>query len=187
LSGKLLNTVTRHPFDVQGLVRIDDAAGTIYYTVLSGDTTYKRQLHRVELSGKNDKRLTDPTLNHAVSLSPDGKYFLDTAQSSTTPPITRLLDAAGKVVATVANTDAEQLKATGVAPGEVFTFKAADGKTDLYGKLYRPSNFDANKKYPLLVQVYAGPDTPGASEKLRTADPDHRTGISGRAVRRPWR
>lgn len=164
LSGKLLNTVTQHPFDVQGIVRVDDKAGVVYYTAQSGDTTYKRQLHRVELSGKKDIRLTDPAFHHSITLSPDGKLFLDIAQSHAVPPTTRLCSIDGKVLSTVAKTDTEKLKEVGFAPGEVFTFKAADGKTDLYGKLFRPSNFDPTRKYPLLVQVYAGPDTTGASE-----------------------
>lgn len=164
LSGKLLNPITQHPFDVQGIVRVDEKAGVVYYAAQSGDTTYKRQLHRVDLSGRNDTRLTDPALNHSVTMSPDGRHFLDIAQSHAAPPATRLLDMNGKVLATIGKSDPDQLKAAGITPGELFTFKAADGQTDLYGKLFRPSNFDPARKYPLLVQVYAGPDTTGASE-----------------------
>lgn len=63
---------------------------------------------------------------------------------------------------TLAEGDLAAIRQAGFAPPEEFTYKAADGKTDLYGLLYKPSDFDPNKKYPLLVDVYAGPDTPQA-------------------------
>ena len=134
----------------------------------SGDNHMKLQLHRVGLDGKGDRRLTDPTLNHSVDVAPDGQHFTDIAQAHDVPPSTRLMDSEGKMVAELATSDTTKFDQLGLKRVELFTFKAADGMTELYGLLQRPSNFDPNKKYPLLVTVYAGPGTNGARETFTT-------------------
>jgi dipeptidyl-peptidase-4 len=129
-----------------------------------GDNPMKMQLHRVGLDGKGDKRLTDPALHHTVTVSPDGKYLVDVAQTHDHPPVTRLMDASGKQIAELATSDTSKFDQLGLKRVELFAYKAADGKTDLHGLLHFPSNFDPSKKYPLLVSVYAGPSTNGARE-----------------------
>ena len=171
LSGKKLATLTSHPFEVAGIVRVDEAAGVLYYNARSGDNPMKVQLHRVRLDGTGDKRLTDPKLNHQVSLAPDGRHFVDVAQTHDTPPATRLVDADGKVVAQLASADMGRFERAGLKKVELFTFKAADGATDLYGMLHFPSDFDPKKRYPLLVSVYGGPETNGARETFATPHP----------------
>jgi dipeptidyl-peptidase-4 len=164
LSGKLLATLTNHPFEVANIVRVDEEAGMLYYTARSGDNHMKLQLHRVGLDGKGDKRLTDPAFNHTVDIAPDGKSFIDVAQTHDTPPFTRLVDSDGKVVEELAKSDSTKFDQLGLKRVELITYKAADGVTDLHGLLHFPSNFDPNKKYPLLVSVYGGPATNGARE-----------------------
>ena len=171
LSGKLISTLTSHPFEVANIVRIDEEAGVLYYMARSGDNHMKLQLHRVGLDGKDDKRLTDPALNHAVDVAPDGKHFIDIAQTHNTPPTTRLVDADGKVIEELAKSDTSKFDQLGLKRVELITYKAADGVTDLHGLLHFPSNFDPNKKYPLLVSVYAGPATNGARETFTTPSP----------------
>jgi len=166
LSGKLLATLTRHPFEVTGVVRIDEKAKTLHYMVRDGANDMMLQLHRVRLDGKKDVRLTDPAYNHSIDLSPDGKYFIDTCQTHDTPPFTRLVSAKGKIIADLARSDTAKFDELGLKKAELFTFKAADGTTDLFGFLQFPSNFDPAKKYPLLVTVYAGPETNGARESF---------------------
>jgi dipeptidyl-peptidase-4 len=164
LTGKLHATLTNHPFEVAQVVRVDEDARLLYYMAHDGDNPMKLQLHKVGLDGKADKRLTDPAYHHAVDVAPDGKHIIDVAETHDTPPATRLLDADGHVLAEVAKSDLTKYDKLGLRRVELLTFKAADGKTDLYGLLHRPSNFDPNRKYPLLVQVYAGPATNGARE-----------------------
>ena len=82
----------------------------LYYMARDGDNPMKLQLHRVGLDGKDDVRLTDPAFNHTVNLSPDGKYFIDVAQTHDVPPVTRLVDAKGKVVAELAKSDTDQVR-----------------------------------------------------------------------------
>ncbi len=171
LSGKLHGQLTKHEFEVGPVVRVDEDAGVLWYMARSGDNPMKLQLHRVGLDGQNDRRLTDPAFLHSVDVAPDGKHFVDTAQTHATPSVSRLLDAEGKVVAELAKADTSRTDKLGLKPVELFTFKAADGTTDLYGMLHKPSNFDPNRKYPLLVSVYAGPATNGARETYTTANP----------------
>jgi dipeptidyl-peptidase-4 len=171
LDGRLLATLTNHSFEVGDVVRVDEKAGIVYYTAHSGDNPMKLQLHRVGLDGQGEKRITDPALNHTVDIAPDGKHFIDVAQTHDIPPSTRLLDSDSKVVAELAKSDTSGFDKLKLNKVELFTFKAADGKTDLYGMLHKPSNFDPNKKYPVLLSVYAGPGTNGARETFATPSP----------------
>src|SRR6266542_4343407 len=171
LSGKQLATLTNHQFEVANILRVDEEAGTLYYMARSGDNHMKLQLHRVGLDGRMDKRLTDPAFNHAVDIAPDGKHFIDVAQTHNSPPATRLVDAEGRVVEELTKSDATKFDQLGLKRVELIKYKAADGVTDLYGLLHFPSNFDPNKKYPLLLGVYAGPATNGARETFTQPNP----------------
>lgn len=164
LSGKLIAPLTQHPFEVAGIVKVDEEAKQLWYYARSGDNFMKLQLHRVGLDGKGDRRLTDPAFNHTVTVAPNGRHLVDVAQTHAIPPVTRVLDAAGKVVATVAESDLSVFTAAGFRAPEMFTYTAADGTTPLYGMLHKPSNFDPSKRYPVLFSVYAGPATNGARE-----------------------
>jgi dipeptidyl-peptidase-4 len=157
LSGKLIAPITQHQFEVAQIVKLDEAAGVLWYTARDGDNHLKLQLHRVGLNGKGDVRLTDPTLNHTVSLSPDAKFIVDVAQAHNTPPSTRILDASGKIVATLATSDLTKFNELGLKKVEMFTYLAADGKTTLRGLIHYPSTFDPAKRYPVLLPVYGGP------------------------------
>ncbi len=171
IAGRLITQLTNHPFEVANVVKVDEKLRVLYYMARDGDNWMKLQLHRVGLDGKNDVRLTDPALNHSVTLSPDGKYFVDVAQTHDIPPVTRLMDAKGKAVAELAKSDLTKFDELGFKKVELIKYKAADGSCDLFGLLHFPSNFDPSKKYPLLVSVYAGPATNGARETFMTPNP----------------
>jgi dipeptidyl-peptidase-4 len=169
LSGKLIAPLTTHTtFEVGGIVKVDEAANVLFYTARDGDSHLKMQLHRVGLDGKGERRLTDPAFHHTVGaclnqsascgISPDNEYFVDVYQTHDTPPATRLVDAAtGSVVAEIAQSDLAKFKALGLRKAEMFTYKAADGKTTLRGLIHFPSTFDPSRKYPALLAVYGGP------------------------------
>ena len=171
IGGKLLATLTNHPFEVQGVAQVDERAGVVYYTARSGDNHMKVQLHRVGLDGRGERRITDPALHHQVSIAPDGKHFADVAQTHDRAPVTRLLDGDGKVIAELAKSDLSRFDDLGLKRVELFTFPAADGVTPLHGMLHRPSNFDSTRAYPVLLSVYGGPATNGASETFTTPHP----------------
>ncbi len=164
LSGRLIAQLTDHTFEVGAVERVDEKAGLVYYTARSGDNPMKLQLHRVRLDGHEDRRLTDPAFNHTVDFAPDGQHFIDIAQTHDSAPISRLMDAGGHLKAELAESDLTKFKRLHLRKAELLQFKAADGQTTLYGLLQFPSNFSPNKKYPLLVSVYAGPATSGARE-----------------------
>jgi dipeptidyl-peptidase-4 len=166
LSGKLIANLTSNQFDAENIARVDEKAGLLYYTAHDGDNPMKLQLHKVSLTGRNDRRITDPAFSHTISFAPNGKYFVDVAQTHDHAPVAKLLDANGKVVAEIAKSDTAKFAQLGLKKVELFSYKAGDGKTDLYGLLSFPSNFDPSKHYPLLVSVYGGPNTNGASENF---------------------
>jgi dipeptidyl-peptidase-4 len=170
LGGKLITPVTQHTsFEVANIVRVDEDAGVLYYMARDGDNPMKLQLHRVGLDGRNDQRLTNPRYHHSVDVAPDSKHFIDVAQTHDEPPFTQLLTTEGDLVAELARSELTGFKKLGLKKVELFSFKAADGETELYGMLHFPSNFrSAFKKYPLLVSVYAGPATTGARETFTT-------------------
>ena len=182
LSGRLIAPLTSHTtFEVGNVVKIDEAAGLVYYTARDGDNYMKLQLHRVGLDGKGDVRLTDPAFHHTIAgcvagagggrgaggplgggggcaISPDNRYFVDVYQTHDTPPATRLVDATtGRSVAELAQSDLTKFTELGLKKAELFTYKAADGKTTLHGLIQFPSDFDPARKYPALVSVYGGP------------------------------
>lgn len=171
LKGTLLSTITRHAFEVANIVKLDEKSRQLWYMARDGDNHMKLQLHRVGMDGKNNTRLTDPSLNHAVSLSPDGKWVVDVAQTHDFAPVTRLLDGNGRMITELAKSDLSKFDEVGLKRAELYTYKAADGVTDLHGLLFKPSNFDPTRKYPVLVTVYAGPATNGARESFAAPNP----------------
>lgn len=168
LAGKQLSRITRGAFDVVDIVKVDERAGWIWYTARSGANHMLVQLHRARLDGSKDTRLTDPALMHRVDISPDGAYFVDVAQAHDKAPVSTLRDFEGRSVAEIATSDVSNFNALKLKPAELFTFTAADGKTQLHGLLQFPSNFDPAKSYPVLFSVYGGPSSNGLSESFAT-------------------
>jgi dipeptidyl-peptidase-4 len=158
----LLNPITSNTsFEAGSIVRIDETANVLFYTARDGDNYLKLQLHRVNLNGSDDVRLTDPAFTHVVSpasLSPDGRYLVDVYQTHEEPPASQVLDLSTRqVVAQLAKSDLTKYQAAGFHKAEQFSYLAADGRTKLFGQISFPSNFDPSKKYPMLVSVYGGP------------------------------
>src|SRR5690606_33975285 len=118
---------------------------------------YFRHLYRVRFDGKGLELLTPEDADHDVVFSPSGRYFVHTYSRPDTPPVTQVRRADGKNAATVERADISRLLAQGWVPPIPFTVKARDGVTDLYGLLFRPSNFDETKKYPIINNIYPGP------------------------------
>ncbi len=146
------------------VARVIEEAGVLYYTARDGDNPLKLQLHRVGLDGQNDQRLTDPAWHHTVEVAPDGRHFIDVAQTHDSAPTTHLRKNDGTLVAELAKSDLSGFRRLNFKPVELLKFKAADGATDLYGMLHFPSDFRPDVKHPLLVSVYGGPETVGAYE-----------------------
>jgi dipeptidyl-peptidase 4 len=171
LSGRQIARLTNHRADVGEIVKIDEKAGFLWYTARTGDNHMKLQLHRVRLNGSGERRLTDPGYTHRADVSPDGRYFIDVAQTHDEPPVSRLLDMNGRIIAEIAASDTARFDAIGLRRAEYFTFTSADGRTQLHGSLQFPSDFDPSRKYPMLVSVYGGPGSAGLNENFQPANP----------------
>ncbi|MBR9990916.1 MAG: DPP IV N-terminal domain-containing protein [Gemmatimonadetes bacterium] len=171
LTGRLLSTVTNHAFEVGSIVHVDEKAQVVWYTARDGDNHMKLQLHVVRLDGTGDRRLTDPAFHHTVTVAPDGRHFVDVAQTHDSPPVTTLRDAAGRTVAELATSDMSKFDELNLRRVEMFAFTAADGATQLNGMLHKPSGFDPSRRYPVLVSVYNGPGSTGARETFTMPDP----------------
>ncbi|SFB09639.1 S9 family peptidase [Algoriphagus aquimarinus] len=168
--GTLVNAITSHPFEVSNIVKVDEANKTLYYMARSGENHMMMQLHRVQMDGSKDTRLTDPAFNHSVTIAPDGKHFVDIAQTHDVAPFTNLVDAKGKVVAELAKSDMSKFEELGLKKVEVFTFTSKDGVTELHGMIHFPSDFDPSKKYPVILSNYGGPATNAFRENFSTPD-----------------
>lgn len=171
LSGKLINPITAHPFEVARIVKVDEKEGILYYMARSGDNHMKLQLHKVKLDGTKNVRLTDPAYHHTTTLSPDFKFFVDVAQTHDIPPFTRLMNAKGQSVADLAKSDMSKYTELGLKKVEVFTFTSVDGVTTLHGMIHFPSGFDPARKYPIILSNYGGPATNAFRENFTLPDP----------------
>ncbi len=154
--------ITSGEGNVTQLLHVDEDARVLYFAAVgkeAGRDPYFRHLYRIGMDGKGLMLLTPDDADHDVSMAKDGKTFVDTWSTPDTPPQTVLRDQAGKTVLALEKADISKLVAAGWKPPMRITVKARDGVTDLYGLLYRPTNFDASQKYPIINNIYPGPQT----------------------------
>ncbi len=161
-NGTLKNKITSGDGNVTQVLRVDEKNRVIYFLGLGkekGRDPYFRHYYRVDFDGKNQRLLTPDDADHTVTLSPSGEYFVDTWSKPDVAPISALRNATGELVLALEKADISKLVATGWKPPMPITMKARDGTTDIYGLLYRPTNFDPAKKYPIVNQIYPGPQS----------------------------
>jgi dipeptidyl aminopeptidase/acylaminoacyl peptidase len=162
-SGKLKHAITSGEGNVTEMLKVDSKTRTVWFRgvgMTPGVNPYYQQFWKVSLDGGKPVLLTPEDADHNVSLSPDGKVFVDSYSTPVAPPVAVLRGADdGHTIATVAKADISRLKAAGWVPPIPFTVKARDGKTDLYGLMFKPTHFDAHKKYPIVDYIYPGPQT----------------------------
>jgi dipeptidyl-peptidase-4 len=161
-TGKLKNQMTKGEGNVTQVLHVDEAARTIYFLGVGkevGRDPYFSHLYSVKFDGSGMKLLTPENADHQITFSKDGKYFVDAYSTPVQPQTAVVRDASGKVMVEVAKQDITSLLAMGWVPPTLITVKGRDGKTDLYGFLFKPTTFDASKKYPIVNNVYPGPQT----------------------------
>ena len=162
-TGQLKNRITSGEGPVSDIVSIDEKARTVTYLAQgreAGQDPYLRHAYRTTLDGQGPQvSLTPDVGDHQVRLSPDNKYLIDTYSTADTPPVSALRDAKGQLVMPLEKADISKLLATGWKPPVLFNVKAADGVTNIYGQLYRPTNFDSTRKYPIVNNAYPGPQS----------------------------
>jgi dipeptidyl aminopeptidase/acylaminoacyl peptidase len=160
-TGRLKGQITGGDWNVLGVQHVDEKERVIYFTGAGreGGDPYFRRLYRVGFDGRNLQLLSPENSDHAISLAPSGRFFVDVSARPDVPPVSRVRDARGREVMPLETADISRLVATGWKPPIPFTVKARDGKTDLYGLMFRPTNFDSTRRYPIINRIYPGPQT----------------------------
>ena len=158
--GSVKNQVTSGPWAVGAIWHVDEAARRIYFTAYGREEgiPYYGRLYRVDYDGNGLALVAGEVGNHRISVSPSGRFFVDSYSTIGDPPVSllRRLDG-GAVVRTLEEADASKLEEVGWRPPEVFSVKARDGVTDIYGLIYFPDDMDESRLYPVIDHIYPGP------------------------------
>ncbi len=162
-TGKVKNQITKGNWVVRRVVHVDEEKRFLIFEGSgreAGQDPYLIQYYRVNFDGKGFTALTTENGNHSAVFSSDFSKFVDTYSRVDMPPVKVLRSATdGKVILELEKADISALQQTAWKQTEVFTAKARDGVTDIWGIIARPSNFDPNKKYPVIEYIYAGPQS----------------------------
>lgn len=177
-TGALKNKVTSGSGNVALLLHVDEPSRQVYFVGVGKEANrdpYFRHVYRIGLDGKTLALLTPEDGDHSVTWSPSKKYFVDSWSRPDLPPTAVLRDGvSGKLILTLEAADISRLLATGWKPPTRISVKARDGKTDLYGLMFTPSNLDSTKKYPIVNYIYPGPQTGSVgSRSFSPARGDH--------------
>ncbi len=175
-SGKVKNQITKGDWAVIRLLKVDEKNRMLYFIAngREAENPYFSQLCKIGFDGKHFAVLTPEAGNHQVTLSPSENFFIDSYSKPDVPAVTVLRDMNGKLINTLEKTDISRLTATGWHAPTPITVKGHDGKTDIYGLLFTPTNLDPNKKYPIIDYIYPGPQGGGVgSWSFETARGDH--------------
>lgn len=160
-TGAVKTQITKGPWVVRQVLKVDEAKRQIVFAasgMVAGQDPYFQQVYRIGFDGKGLTALTIADAYHDVALSPDGSLYVDTYSRVDLAPVSELRRTSDQsLVATLEKPDISQLVAAGFKPPEPFVAKGRDGKTDIYGLIVRPRNFDPNKRYPVIENIYAGP------------------------------
>jgi dipeptidyl-peptidase-4 len=162
-TGKVKHQMTKGEWAVRGVDRIDEKARRVWFHAGGIDPKqdpYHVHYAHVGFDGSGLVRLTEGDGTHAITHSPDGKHLIDTYSRVDLAPVTELRRSAdGKLVRVLEKADTSALDATGWKPPVRFVAKGRDGKTDIWGVIIRPTNYDPKKKYPVIEDIYAGPQS----------------------------
>ena len=160
-TGKPLNQITKGEWYVRGVQHVDETNEVIYFSangMKKGEDPYLIHYYKINFDGSNLVELTPEEGMHQCWYSSDYKYLVDVYSKVDQAPIAVLRDAKnGKIRMQLDKADISALLANGWKAPEVFSAKGRDGKTDMWGVIYRPSNFDPSKKYPVIEYIYSGP------------------------------
>lgn len=161
LSGKVKNQITKGEWVVRKVINVDEKNRNLIFEGSGkekGQDPYFIQYYRVNFDGSGLTALTKENANHSAVFSSDHNYFVDTYSRIDQPSVNVLRNVKdGKIIMELEKADVSGLMATGWKMPEVFSAKGRDGKTDIWGMIIRPTNFDPSKKYPVIEYIYAGP------------------------------
>jgi dipeptidyl aminopeptidase/acylaminoacyl peptidase len=160
-TGAVTNPIAKGEYVVRRVERIDEEASAVLFWaggVVPGQDPYYLHLCRAKLDGSGFAVLTEGDGTHTVAFAPDGAHFLDTVSRVDLPPVTTLRRTVdGALVCELERGDASALREAGWRAPERFAAKGRDGQTDIFGVIFTPTNFDPSRRYPVIEQIYAGP------------------------------
>lgn len=159
-NGTVKNKITSGDWAVRSIDSVDEKGRVVFFSAggrEAGEDPYLRHVYRANFDGSGLKLLSPENADHVASFSTDGKYFVDSCSRVDLAPASVLRKADGSVAMELEKSDVSKLVASGWKQPERFKTKGRDGKTDIYGVLWRPTNFDPSKKYAVIEQIYTGP------------------------------
>jgi len=160
-TGTVKNQITQGDWVIRKVDRVDQEHRQIWFEaggIRPGQDPYYIHYCRINFDGTGLVILTEGDGNHRIEYSPDHRFFIDTYSRMDMAPVTELRRTEdGKLITPLEKGDITHLLATGWQLPERFVAKGRDGTTDIFGVIYRPMNFDASKKYPVIEDIYAGP------------------------------
>lgn len=159
-TGKLKHAVTEGDWNVDEVLSVDSVSGEMIVTGTGREPSedpYYRRVYSVNLDGKHLKLLTTEDADHVATVSSDGKFMVDIYSTPQKPQVMILRDGSGRAIEELTHGDITRLKAAGWIAPETFHVKGHDGKTDVYGLLFRPAGLNLSQKYPIIDFIYPGP------------------------------
>ncbi len=173
-TGKVKNQITHGNWVVREVVKVDEKKNTIIFKasgINPGEDPYFIHYCKVNFDGSDFVELTPEHVEHQAFFSEDYNYFVDTYSSVNRSPVTVLRQTSdGSVIMELERADIVDVLAKGWIAPEPFVAKGRDGKTDIWGNIYRPSNFDSTKKYPVIEYIYAGPHSSFAQKAFKPSN-----------------
>jgi dipeptidyl aminopeptidase/acylaminoacyl peptidase len=160
-TGRVKNRITRGDWVVRYVLKVDEEKRQIWFAasgMVAGKDPYFHHFYRIDFDGSNLTPLTEADADHTVAFSTDMQYYVDTYSRVDLPTVSELRRTADRSIAAKLETgDITDLLQAGWKAPEVFVAKGRDGRTDIWGIIVRPSRFDPKKKYPVVENIYAGP------------------------------
>ena len=175
-TGEVKNAITKGDWVVRGVDRVDHEKRIVWFHasgIVPGQDPYFMHYCRVNFDGTGLKVLTEGDGNHSIAFSPDRKFLIDTCSRVDSAPIMTLRSAEdGHLITKLETADCSEVLATYHRLPEPFFAKGRDGQTDIYGIIVRPTNFDPAKKYPIIENIYAGPQDSYVPKSFRLPPAD---------------
>jgi dipeptidyl aminopeptidase/acylaminoacyl peptidase len=170
-TGEVKNQITGGEWVVRSVEYVDEKNRQIFFTGSgknADEDPYFLHYYRVNFDGSRLTELTPEKANHEAVFSTDHNYFIDTWSTVSLPPVTVLRNTYGNtIIMQVEKADISELLSAGWRAPEAFVAKGRDGKTDIWGNIYRPTRFDSTRKYPVVEYIYAGPHSSFAQKSFR--------------------
>lgn len=161
ITGRLKNQITKGEWVVRAIEKVDEEKSQIWFQasgMYAGRDPYFIHYYRINFDGSGLSAITEADASHSVAFSPDMTYYVDTWSRVDLPPVSELHRTADrKLLMELERGDITALLAAGWRAPESFSAMGRDGKTGIWGIIQRPANFDPSKKYPVIENIYAGP------------------------------